>query len=70
MVINIKNIKCLLFFLSLSIASSDNNFIDVITTNDMHGSLNDQKASFINPNYPPQIVGAAGLYKYIKDIEY
>ena len=69
MVINIKNIKFLLFFLSLSIASSDNNFIDVITTNDMHGSLNDQKASFINPNYPPQIVGAAGLYKYIKDIE-
>jgi 5'-nucleotidase/UDP-sugar diphosphatase len=69
MVIIIKSIKYFLLFLFLSIACSDNNFIDVITTNDMHGSLNDQKALFINPNYPPQIVGAAGLYKYIKNIE-
>ncbi|MAV65248.1 MAG: hypothetical protein CMG00_08675 [Candidatus Marinimicrobia bacterium] len=42
--------------------------IDVITTNDLHGSISDQKAVFMNPSHPPDIVGGAGLYKYSLDV--
>ena len=38
--------------------------IDLITTNDVHGSLVEQSANFMNPQYPPTILGAAGLFEY------
>ena len=60
-------IKILLFF-SLSLSAKES-FIDVITTNDLHGFLGEQDAYFMNPNFPPKILGASALYKYIKDIE-
>ena len=47
--------------------SSDS--IQIITTNDIHGMLGDQDAVFMNPNFPPKIVGAAGYQKYVKDLE-
>lgn len=69
MVVSFKKIYFALFSLFLSLSYSNNGYIDVITTNDMHGFLNEQKALFINPNYPPQVVGAAGFYHYVKEIE-
>ena len=63
----VKIIKILLFF-SLSLFAKES-FIDVITTNDLHGFLGEQDAYFMNPNFPPKIVGASALYKYIKDVE-
>ena len=63
-------VKFILYFLffSFSLFARDS-FIDVITTNDLHGFLGEQDAYFMNPNFPPKIVGAAALYKYVKDIE-
>ena len=63
-------VKLTIIFLlfSLTLFPKDS-FIDVITTNDLHGFLGDQDANFMNPNFPPKIVGASALYKYIKDIE-
>ena len=58
----------ILLLFSLSLFPKDS-FIDVITTNDLHGFLGDQDAHFMNPNFPPKIVGASALYKYIKNIE-
>ena len=43
--------------------------LSFITTKDLHGFLGDQDANFMNPNFPPKIIGASALYKYIKDIE-
>ena len=63
----VKLILISLFF-SFSLLPKDS-FIDVITTNDLHGFLGEQDAYFMNPNFPPKIVGAAALYKYVKDIE-
>ena len=60
-------IKILLLF-SLSLSAKES-FIDVITTNDLHGFLGEQDAYFMNPNFPPKILGSSALYKYIKDIE-
>lgn len=58
----------IIYFLPIILYSSDSS-IDVITTNDVHGIINQSKAYFINPNFPATIVGGAGLYKYVKDIE-
>jgi len=58
----------ILLLLSLSLSAKES-FIDVITTNDLHGFLGEQDAYFMNPNFPPKILGSSALYKYIKDIE-
>lgn len=39
--------------------------IEIITTNDLHGNIAPQKAWFMNPNFPPDIVGGAGLKYYV-----
>ena len=62
-----KYCSSLLIFLALLFP--EKKYIDVITTNDVHGSIHRSKAYFINPNFPATIVGGAGLYKYVKDIE-
>ena len=49
-------------------ALSFNNSIDVITTNDIHGSIHSQKAQFINPNYPPTIIGGSGFIHYVDNL--
>ena len=59
-------IPAISLFLSFIIG---NNYIgiEIITTNDLHGNIAAQKAWFMNPNFPPDIVGGAGLIKYIDD---
>ena len=42
--------------------------VNIITTNDIHGFIDEQRANFINPNYPPLIIGASGYYEYVKNI--
>ena len=56
-------IVVLIFFLSSILY---NHSIEVITTNDLHGNIAPQKAWFMNPSFPPNIVGGAGLSKYIE----
>ena len=64
-------IALFLFTVSCSVSSSFNkrNSINIITTNDIHGMLADQSADFMNPNFPPTIIGAAGFQKYINDLK-
>ena len=45
------------------------NLIDVITTNDIHGSIHAQEAYFINPNHPPTIIGGSGFLHYVNNIK-
>ena len=66
---NFKNIFLIIIFIFPLILYSSDNFIDVITTNDVHGNINQSKAYFINPNFPATLVGGAGFYKYVKNIE-
>ena len=51
---------CLIQFLF-----SNDILIDLITTNDIHGVVENQKAYFMNPEYPPNIIGGAGFFKYV-----
>ena len=42
--------------------------INLITTNDMHGMIGEQKANFMNPQYPPTIIGGAAFSKYMDEL--
>ena len=57
----------ILLFFSFNLLFPKNS-IHVITTNDMHGFINKQQANFINPNFPPTIIGAAGYIKYVNNL--
>ena len=58
----------ILYFLFQFLFSNDI-FIDLITTNDIHGVVESQKAYFMNPEYPPNIVGGAGFFKYVNELQ-
>ena len=58
----------ILFFLSFFFPSQ-NRFIHLITTNDIDGKISEQKASFMNPSYPPTIVGGAGYSNYLSELK-
>ena len=47
---------------------SDIESIDVLTTNDIHGVLGEQMANFMNPQYPPKILGGSAMYNYINKL--
>jgi len=69
MVVINHNIKFILSFLFLSLLYTNDSYIDVITTNDMHGFLNEQDALFMNPNFPPKIMGGAAFIEYVNKIK-
>ena len=58
-----RSILVILFILSFNFSID----IEIITTNDLHGNIAPQKAWFMNPSFPPDIIGGAGLLKYVKD---
>ena len=42
--------------------------INLISTNDIHGVIGEQKANLMNPQYPPKIIGGSAFAKYIDDL--
>ena len=58
----------ILFILLFTWAISSPIKINLVTTNDIHGVIASQKATFMNPQYPPTIVGAAAFSKYIDEL--
>jgi len=42
--------------------------INLVTTNDIHGMIASQQATFMNPQYPPTIIGAAAFSKYVDEL--
>ena len=56
----------IVFFFSLILAEPIK--INLISTNDLHGVIEKQKAYFINPEYPPTILGGAAFAQYIDDL--
>ena len=61
--------KKLLIYLFLNCLVSNHIYIDLITTNDIHGVINEQTAYFMNPEFPPNIVGGAAFYKYVNELK-
>ena len=51
----------------LSIVNAEPIKIHLITTNDLHGNIAPQKAWFMNPSFPPDIIGGAALVKYVNE---
>ena len=44
--------------------------INLVTTNDIHGMISPQTANFMNPQYPPTILGGAAFSKYVDELRY
>ena len=42
--------------------------INLIAPNDIHGVIGEQKANFMNPQYPPTILGGAAFAKYVDEL--
>ena len=42
--------------------------INLVSTNDMHGVISSQQAHFMNPQYPPTIVGGSAFSKYVDEL--
>ena len=61
--------KKLLIYIFLNYLLSNHIYIDLITTNDIHGVINEQTAYFMNPEFPPNIVGGAAFYKYVNELK-
>ena len=57
------------FFAQSLILSSEIKSIDIVTTNDIHGVIGEQMANFMNPQYPPKILGGNAMYKYVDDLK-
>jgi len=60
--------RFLISFLLLSSIHTEPIKINLITTNDIHGVIGTQKANFMNPQYPPTILGGAAFSKYVDEL--
>ena len=58
------------FIAQISFAGINKNhaIIHLITTNDLHGQIIGQKATFMNPEYPPDILDASAMYHYVTEL--
>ena len=65
----VKRCKYIIVYIFLQFCYSEINSLDVITTNDIHGFIDEQTAHFINPHYPPNIIGGSGFIKYVNEIK-
>ena len=61
--------RYIIFVISICVCFPQNNSIDIITTNDIHGFIDEQTANFINPHHPPHIIGGSGFIKYVNEIK-
>ena len=60
--------QLLFSFLLLSFGHAEPIKINLITTNDIHGVIGKQKANFMNPQYPPTILGGAAFSRYVDEL--
>ena len=58
-----------LFFIIIFIPFLYGKKIHIIKTNDLHGVIAPQKAHFMNPNFPPEILGFAAYYDYVQSLK-
>ncbi|MCK5331888.1 MAG: hypothetical protein KAK01_10790, partial [Candidatus Marinimicrobia bacterium] len=62
------SLPALILWSAVISASDDRITVHLVTTNDLHGVIGEQYANFMNPEYPPQLMGGAAIYKYVQDL--
>ncbi|NQT96318.1 MAG: endonuclease/exonuclease/phosphatase family protein [Candidatus Marinimicrobia bacterium] len=63
------SLSALLLWFAVISAADDLITVHLVTTNDLHGVIGEQYANFMNPEYPPQLMGGAAIYKYVQDLK-
>lgn len=62
-------LRILLLCLAAAAASSGEIiYLNILHTNDMHGGIPSQQASFMNPDFPPGIGGGAWVASYVNQV--
>jgi 2',3'-cyclic-nucleotide 2'-phosphodiesterase (5'-nucleotidase family) len=61
-------ILLLVLIMALSVAVAEDLRLDVIWSNDVHGGIDRSQATFMNPEFPPQLGGGAAAATLIKHI--
>jgi len=68
--VNKKNMIIILCLISFLLSDNfKSGSINIITTNDIHGVIGEQDAYFMNPHFPPKIIGGSAYYKYLRELE-
>ncbi|HOE91988.1 MAG TPA: multifunctional 2',3'-cyclic-nucleotide 2'-phosphodiesterase/5'-nucleotidase/3'-nucleotidase, partial [Candidatus Cloacimonadota bacterium] len=62
-----KILYSLIFLLAFSLWAEDLK-LDILYTNDIHGGIDRIAATFMNPEFPPQLGGGASAATYIKEV--
>jgi len=57
-----------LLCLALSLSFAEDLRLDIMWTNDLHGGIDRSKATFMNPEFPPQLGGGASAASLIKHV--
>ncbi|HNX38191.1 MAG TPA: multifunctional 2',3'-cyclic-nucleotide 2'-phosphodiesterase/5'-nucleotidase/3'-nucleotidase, partial [Candidatus Cloacimonadota bacterium] len=52
----------------LSLLSAEDILLDIMWSNDMHGGIDRAKATFMNPEFPPQLGGGGSAATLIKRV--
>ncbi|MDY0326438.1 MAG: bifunctional UDP-sugar hydrolase/5'-nucleotidase [Candidatus Cloacimonadaceae bacterium] len=54
--------------LALSLSFAEDLRLDIIWSNDVHGGIDRSEATFMNPEFPPQLGGGASAASFIKQV--
>ncbi|MDD2424218.1 MAG: multifunctional 2',3'-cyclic-nucleotide 2'-phosphodiesterase/5'-nucleotidase/3'-nucleotidase, partial [Candidatus Cloacimonetes bacterium] len=54
--------------LALSLSFAEDLRLDIIWSNDVHGGIDRSEATFMNPEFPPQLGGGASAASLIKQV--
>ncbi|MEA1973506.1 MAG: bifunctional UDP-sugar hydrolase/5'-nucleotidase [Candidatus Cloacimonadota bacterium] len=63
-----RSIILIMLILAVFSLSAEELVLDIMFTNDIHGGIDSYPATFINPDFPPQLGGGASAATYIKNI--
>lgn len=61
-------ILILVLILVLSLSFAEDLRLDIMWSNDVHGGIDRSKATFMNPEFPPQLGGGASAATLIKQV--
>lgn len=56
------------FLITVFLLSAEEVILDILFTNDIHGGIDKYKATFMNPEFPPDLGGGGSAATYIKQV--
>jgi len=64
----LRNVTLALFLLAAAFCPAEDLLLDILWTNDLHGGIDPYAATFMNPQFPPQLGGGGSMATYINEV--